>query len=140
MKKYKNLEKELDLIFGIFSSPQKDRIINAVEKDFQSFNKVSTQDSSVVILDIFNSIFNKKSRVVTKKVANKYTEILKYYSIDDIREAMSNAKEDDFHKENSYKYCTLEYFSRLEQIDKWINAKHIEQKSTFVAPKFNLKE
>lgn len=140
MSRYKNLEKELDKIFGIFSDDLKLRIINAVDKDVESFSKVASEDSISLILDIFNSTFSKKSRIVSKKVASKYNDLLKYYSIQDIKDAMHNAKADEFHKENGYKYCTLEYFSRLEQMDKWINVKQVEEKVGFTAPKFYVKE
>ena len=32
---------------------------------------------------------------------------------------MSKASKDQFHKDNGYKYCTLEYFSRSATIDKF---------------------
>lgn len=140
MSKYKNLEKELDLIFGIFSDDLKQRIVNAVKKDFDSLNKVSSENTISSILDIFNSTFNKKSRIVSKKVGQRYNEILKYYQIQDIKQAMLNAKQDEFHKDNGYKYCTLEYFSRLEQMDKWVNATQVKESTGFVAPKFYVKE
>lgn len=140
MAKFTHLEKILDEVFGIFSDDVKSKIINAAEKDFQKLSKIDFVDSMSVILDSFNIIFGKRSRVLTKKVSNKYKEILKYYSIDDIKDAMSNAKEDDFHRENGYKYCTLEYFSRLEQIDKWVNVKPIQENANFIPPKFNVKE
>jgi hypothetical protein len=53
---------------------------------------------------------------------------------------MENAKDDEFHQENNYKYCTIEYFSRLEQIDKWTNVtKEDKKKEGFVMPKFNVR-
>lgn len=140
MDKFKNLERELDIIFGIFSDDKRSRIVQAVHKDFQLLLKVESSDDVGLVLNEFNSIFGKKSRIVSKKVANRYREILRYYSFEDIKKAMLNAKDDDFHKENSYKYCTLEYFSRLEQMDKWINIQQTNENKGFFVPKFNLKE
>ena len=94
----------------------------------------------VSIIDMFNDVFSKRSRVISKKVLNKYKEILKHYTQDEVRHAMEMAKTDDFHKESGYKYCTIEYFSRIEQIDKWSNIKQPEKKSSFTAPKFYTKE
>lgn len=139
MSKFLNLEKILDEIFGIFSDDKKVKILNAAEKDFRKLTKADSEGDVSVLIETFNIIFNKRSRVISKKVANKYREILKYYSLDDVKQAMSNAKDDDFHRENGYKYCTLEYFSRIEQIDKWINVQQVEEKNTFVAPKFNVR-
>jgi hypothetical protein len=139
MSKFLNLEKVLDEIFGIFSDDEKVKILNAAEKDFRKLVKADSDGDVSVLIETFNVIFNKRSRIISKKVANKYREILRYYSLDDVKQAMSSAKDDDFHRENGYKYCTLEYFSRIEQIDKWINIQQVEEKNTFVAPKFNVK-
>jgi hypothetical protein len=76
--------------------------------------------------------------VVSKKVMSKYAEILKHFSIEEIEIAMRNAKEDSFHKETSHKYCTIEYFSRIEQIDKWVNVKKEQEQKVY--PKFNVRE
>jgi hypothetical protein len=34
----------------------------------------------------------------------------------------------------------LEYFSRMEQIDKWLNVTKEEKKSDFVMPTFNVRK
>ena len=135
----KNLENALDRIFGPFGK-EKDFIIEAAIKDIESMNKVDLKGDCSEILTSFNEIFNKRSRIISKKICRRYKEILKFYSVDEIKKAMSNAKNDDFHKDNSYKYCTLEYFSRLEQIDKWSSSiEKKEEKNKFIMPKFNTK-
>lgn len=111
------LKEVLDDVFGPQSCPEKDLIIEAVKKDNNEGSKVSGRVAE--ILPMFNEVFEKRSRVMPQKVVNKYKQILKVYSIDDILKAFKNAKADDFHKETGYKYCTLEYFSRMEQMDKW---------------------
>lgn len=136
--KLKNLEKVLDDLFGPFGE-EKDLIIDAAMKDIDGINKVDSS-SSKQILEMFNDVFNKKSRVVSKKVSGRYKEILKYYDIGEIKQAMINASKDDFHIDSNFKYCTLEYFSRLEQIDKWVSLKvKKEEKNKFIMPKFNTK-
>jgi hypothetical protein len=35
---------------------------------------------------------------------------------------------------------SLEYFSRIDQIDKWLNSEPIQKKDTFIHPKFNIRE
>ena len=136
--KYKNLEEVLDKIFGPFSK-ERTLILNAIKKDEELNNQVSSSDDASKIINIFNEVFEKKSRVMTKKVLNRYKEILKHFTIQDIKNAMESAKDDDFHSDNSYKYCTLEYFSRMEQIDKWLNVTKEEKKSDFVMPTFNVR-
>ena len=136
---YKNLESALDNIFPPFSK-ERTIILNAAKKDYEQSQKAISGDDVNKIINIFNEIFEKKSRVMTKKVFQKYKEILKYFSLDDIRTAMLAAKDDEFHTENSYKYCTLEYFSRMEQIDKWMNVKKEEKKQGFIMPSFNIRQ
>jgi hypothetical protein len=135
---YKNLENALDRIFGVFSE-ERTVILNALKKDVELMNKISSSDDVHKIINIFNEVFNKQSRVMSKKVLNKYKEILKHFSLQDINQSMINAKIDEFHQENGYKYCTLEYFSRIEQIDKWLNATKEQKKSDFILPSFNVK-
>jgi hypothetical protein len=135
----KNLEATLDKMFGPFSE-ERTIILNAAKKDIDSMTSVASGDDVLKILNIFNEVFQKKSRVMTKKVVNKYKDILRHFSLDDIKSAMENAKDDEFHQENNYKYCTIEYFSRLEQIDKWTNVtKEDKKKEGFVMPKFNVR-
>lgn len=136
--KYKNLEDVLDKIFGPFAQ-ERTLILNAIKKDVELSNQITKSDDASKIINIFNEVFQKKSRVMTKKVLNRYKEILKHFTLQDIKSAMESAKDDDFHTENSYKYCTLEYFSRMEQIDKWLNVTKEEKKSDFVMPTFNVR-
>lgn len=140
----KNLKLVLDDIFGEHSSEEKDRIIQAVEKD-NSESSAKKKDV-LAILDLFNSIFDKKSRVMSDKVIGRYRNLLKQFSIEDIENAFRNAKSDEFHIESGYRYCTLEYFSRLDQMDKWatmVKPNTVIQKSSqqqFVMPNMNTKQ
>lgn len=136
--KHKNLEMVLDKIFGPFAE-ERTLILNAVKKDEESNNQITSSNDASKIINIFNEIFQKKSRVMTKKVLSRYKEILKHFTLEDIKNAMETAKDDDFHSENSYKYCTLEYFSRMEQLDKWLNVTKDEKKSDFIMPTFNVR-
>ena len=136
---YKNLEAVLNKLFGPFAE-ERTLILNALKKDEESNTTISKSDDVSKIINIFNEVFSKNSRVMSKKVLNKYKEILKYYSLTDVQSAMRNAKADEFHMENNFKYCTLEYFSRIEQIDKWMNVvKEEKPKGDFVMPKFNVR-
>lgn len=130
-----NLNKALDDIFGPNSCEEKDIIVEAVKKD----SKPTTSNSEVsVILSLLNETFNKKHRVMSKKVINRYKEILKHYSIKEIESAFIKAKDDDYHIETGYKHCHPEYFSRMEQMDKWVSFEPKQKnKSKFVLPKMN---
>ncbi len=135
---FKRLKKALDSEKTL-TEQSKEFIIQMAESDVTREN-LNSKLKNASIIDMFNEVFSKRSRVISKKVVNKYKEILKHYTQEEIRHAMEMAKKDDFHKESGYKYCTLEYFSRIEQIDKWSNIKPVQNKSVFTQPKFYTKE
>jgi hypothetical protein len=140
MSRHRNLTNEIDRIFGVFRDNNiKIKLLEAAEKDLCALFPSQNDDLSQVLI-MFNQIFKKKSRLMSKKVISKYKEILKYYDLNDLEISMNNALVDEFHLENGHKYCTLEYFSRLDQIDKWVNVKKVESKESFVLPTFNIKE
>jgi predicted transcriptional regulator len=136
---YKNLDAVLNKLFGPFAE-ERTLILNALKKDEELNASLSKSDDVSKIINIFNEVFGKNSKVMSKKVLNKYKEILKYYSLTEVQLAMQNAKADEFHVENNFKYCTIEYFSRIEQMDKWMNiVKDQKQKADFILPKFNVR-
>jgi predicted transcriptional regulator len=136
---YKNLDAVLNKLFGPFAE-ERTLILNALKKDEELNASLSKSDDVSKIINIFNEVFGKNSKVMSKKVLNKYKEILKYYSLTEVQLAMQNAKADEFHIENNFKYCTIEYFSRIEQMDKWMNiVKEQKQKAEFILPKFNVR-
>ena len=55
------------------------------------------------------------------------------YTKEDIAKAMRSCSVDKFHKESNYKYCTLEFFSRSETIDKY--AFNSQTKNNYIATK-----
>lgn len=72
------------------------------------------------LLDFVNNTFGRKFQVVTDKVKRAYKKLLKDgYKKEDILNAIRNCKENDYHKQNNYQYCTPEFFSRAETIDKY---------------------
>lgn len=79
--------------------------------------KVGDIDFSI-LLETINKIFERKFAVVSDAVKKKYKTLLKQgYTKTHIHTAMLNCKKDTFHKENDYKHCTIEYFSRPKTID-----------------------
>jgi hypothetical protein len=80
------------------------------------------------LLNYFNSVFKKNNRVFSDNVKTKYKARLKEgYTLVNIRTAMSKGSQDQFHKDNGYKYCTLEYFSRSATLDKFgFNTKQLK--------------
>lgn len=73
-----------------------------------------------LILDYVNKKFNRNSKVVSTKVQSAFNARKKDgYKLEDILTAIDNAYLNDFHRGNNYQYCTLEFFSRSETIDKY---------------------
>jgi len=72
------------------------------------------------LLSFINSTFGRNFKVVNDKVKNKYKSLFKQgYGKEHIKDAILNASNNDYHKQTNYQYCTLEFFSRPETIDKY---------------------
>jgi hypothetical protein len=86
------------------------------------------------LLDFINECFDRKFQVVSDKVKSKYKSLLKQgYSKQQIFNAVLNCKLNRYHIENNYQYCTPEFFSRTDTIDKYgFEVKQQEEK--FKAP------
>ena len=136
---FKQLKKALDAITSL-SDKERALILECAQIDTIGKVKKSKVNEEAII-KTFNEVFSKNSRVISKKVVNKYREIFTHYTLDELKEAMEHARDDDFHIETRYKYCTIEYFSRMDQLDKWLNAKPggTSPHNDFKLPKFNVK-
>lgn len=65
------------------------------------------------LIAYFNNVFSKGSRVVTPEVKTTLNKRLKEgYTKEDIMKVIDNCSHDPLHKENDYKYITLEFLSR----------------------------
>ena len=72
------------------------------------------------LLSFINSTFGRNFKVVNDKVKNKYKSLFKQgYGKEHIKDAILNASKNDYHKQTNYQYCTFEFFSRPETIDKY---------------------
>lgn len=144
---FKNLNEAITKHFGMFCPDNvREEIIEAAKLDFSSATDFDMMTSNPVdknwIIDTFNHIFNKKSRVMSDAVYKKYKKVFNHFQKAEIEIAMLAAKKDDFHSSLKHKHCTLAYFSRIDQIDKWLNVgiEADEKQNGFVLPKFNVKE
>ena len=72
------------------------------------------------LLEFVNKSFGRNFKVVSDKIQRSYKARLKDgYKKEDIINAIRNCKENSYHKENNYQYCTPEFFSRAETLDKY---------------------
>lgn len=86
------------------------------------------------LLDFVNNTFGRKFQVVTDKVKRAYKKLLKDgYKKEDILNAIRNCKDNDYHKKNNYQYCTPEFFSRAETIDKYANRTIVTESDSILA-------
>lgn len=90
---------------------------NIKDKEINMSTNINKQSKE--ILNYINENFKRNFRTINK---NKLKSRLKTFSIDDIKKAIENAYNDQYHVDNKFTYLTPEYFLRNDQIiDKWIN-------------------
>jgi uncharacterized phage protein (TIGR02220 family) len=86
------------------------------------------------LLDFVNNTFGRNFKVITEKVKRSYYSRLKDgYIKEDIINAIKNCKENQFHKDNNYNYCTPEFFSRAETLDKYANRTIVTESDAILA-------
>lgn len=100
------------------STIREEKIIENKENNIsESSTKVDTINFNA-LLSHYNQLFSKKCTVVSDIVKRSFNARIKEgYTKDDIRNAMVNVLNDQFHKENNYKYATLQYFSRSKTLE-----------------------
>jgi uncharacterized phage protein (TIGR02220 family) len=86
------------------------------------------------LLDFVNQSFGRKLKVVTSSVKSSFKARLKEgYKKEDILNAIKNCKENKYHKENNYQYCTLEFFSRSSTLDKYADRTIVTESDSILA-------
>jgi hypothetical protein len=86
-----------------------------------------------VFLEFINTTFGRKFQLINNKVKNKYKSLLKQgYKKNQIKQAVINASKNDYHKQTNYQYCTPEYFSRAETIDKFSSISLINNDNVYI--------
>jgi uncharacterized phage protein (TIGR02220 family) len=81
------------------------------------------------LLSKFNEITGKSSRVVPDKARNQILARIKEgYTKADILKGIENCYKDSHHQETNHKYLTLEFISRPDKLEKFVNVTPIAQK------------
>ena len=74
------------------------------------------------LLEIYNSILGKKARIISKSVLIRIRQLLKEgYNKGDLITAVRNAANDPFHKDSNYKNLTLEFITRPNKFERFLN-------------------
>jgi hypothetical protein len=145
---FKNLNSAIDKHLGPFCDEaiRKELIDAAILDsksitDFESAIPSSSVDKEWLIFK-YNQVFGRKSRIISDAVLKKYKKVFENFTKAEIEMAMNAAKKDEYHISKKFQFCTLEYFSRIDQMDKWVNIaqEQFNKDATFVLPKFNVKE
>lgn len=74
------------------------------------------------LINQFNSITGKSTKVVPDKVKKQINaRLADGYTKDDIATAIQNCYNDQYHIETGHKYLTLEFITRQDKLDKFLN-------------------
>ena len=104
---------------------QPDKIIE--DKTIEDNNKHNIDWSK--LLSKFNEITGKSSRVVPDKARNQILARIKEgYTKNDILKGIENCYKDSHHQETNHKYLTLEFISRPDKLEKFVNVTPIAKK------------
>jgi hypothetical protein len=96
----------------------KENVINNI--DFQA------------LLEFINSCFGRNFRVMNNSIKDKYKSLLKQgYTKLQITDSINNCKNNEYHKQNNYLYCTPEFFSRSVIIDKYSNVSKTDNSKVY---------
>jgi uncharacterized phage protein (TIGR02220 family) len=100
----------------------------------------SVNDNDINIIDfeslllLLQATFKRKFRVLNDKVKRSYKARIKEgYTIDDIHNAIKNCQANAYHKDNNYQYCTPEFFSRADILDKYSDRTIVTESDAILA-------
>jgi uncharacterized phage protein (TIGR02220 family) len=98
--------------------------VNVINKDSNDVN-VKTIDHVIdfdSLLKLINDTFKRNFRTINSKNRTAFMARLKQgYRKDDIATAIINCKSNEYHINTNYRYCTPEFFSRADVLDKYSN-------------------
>ena len=84
------------------------------------------------MLEFINSCFGRNFRIMNNSIKDKYKALLKQgYTKLQITDSINNCKNNEYHKQTNYQYCTPEFFSRSVTIDKYSNVSTIENSKVY---------
>jgi len=88
----------------------------------QDVKKLGVDFDDSKLLSVFNDILGKSSRVIPPKAKAQLKARLKEgYSKVDFVKVITNAANDPFHIERRYKYLTLEFLTRPDKFERFLN-------------------
>jgi uncharacterized phage protein (TIGR02220 family) len=94
------------------------------------------------LLNLINDTFKRSFRTINAKNRQAFNARMKQgYKKTDIQTAIKNCSTNDYHIETNFRYCTPEFFSRADVLDKYSNVtimkKEPENKNASTVPCWN---
>ncbi len=87
-------------------------------KDFEPISKEPIDFDALI--GLINSTFDRQFRKMTASVKSKYRARLRDgYTKEDILRAILKVKENDFHIESDFQYCTPSFFAQEKTLEKY---------------------
>lgn len=100
--------------------PKMPALTKNADNDSVSVNDTNNNIDYLALLGFVNKTFGRRFEVINDKTKRAYKARLKEgYTKEQIMSAITNAAVSKYHKDNNYQYCTPEFFSRAETIDKY---------------------
>lgn len=94
------------------------------EEEVELLKPTSIKVDWSALINQFNSITGKKTKVISPIVKSKILARLKEgYSKQDFLNAIENCYNDKWHKENNHKHLTLEFISRADKLERFSTQK-----------------
>lgn len=143
---YKEGTKEiLHRYLRLVTYPIEEKLNTPIEeklKDNNTINNNTINNNNNInfdkLLSFLNSLTKRNFKIINEATKKKYLARLKEgYTNNDIANAMKNAVNSDYHKENNFKYLTPEFFSRADKLNLYssINNKQKENNVKSLIPK-----
>lgn len=95
------------------------------------YNKKDNNNKDENLIDFtklllyYNSVLNKSCRVFPENVKKAFNlRVKEGYLKEDIKKVIDNASNDELHKENNFKYVTLEFLSRPKIFERYASMEH----------------
>ena len=134
---YKEGTKEiLNRYLRLVTYPIEEKLNTPIEEKLKDNNTINnnTINNNTINFDKLLSFLNSKTgrnfKIINEATKKKYKARLKEgYTKDDILNAIINAVNSEYHKENNFRYLTPEFFSRAVTLDKYSNVNNKQKEN-----------
>ena len=129
LKRFENQEvNEYTLVDPLPNPLDETLTVNNKEVNINNKQQIDFQ----ALLEFINSCFGRNFRIMNNSIKDKYKALLKQgYTKLQITDSINNCKNNEYHKQTNYQYCTPEFFSRSVTIDKYSNVSTIENSKVY---------